>query len=55
MQCSPIIRATSVIFTKATQSKQSPKRRKFAQSAHPDLVPNDSGPRVCAYVHMCKF
>jgi hypothetical protein len=29
--------STSAIFTKTTQSKQSPNRRKFAQSGHPDL------------------
>jgi hypothetical protein len=32
---SPISCATSVIFTKTNQSKQSPIRRKFAQSGHP--------------------
>jgi hypothetical protein len=31
----PIICATPVIFTKTTHSKQSPNRRKFAQSGHP--------------------
>jgi hypothetical protein len=31
----PIICATSVIFIKTTQRKQSPNRRKFAQSGHP--------------------
>jgi hypothetical protein len=30
-----IICAASVIFTKTTQSEQSPNRRKFAQSGHP--------------------
>jgi hypothetical protein len=31
-----IIGATSVIFTKTTQSKQSPNGRKFAKYGHPD-------------------
>jgi hypothetical protein len=36
---SPIIFATSVNFTKTTQSKQTPNRRKFAQSGHPGANP----------------
>jgi hypothetical protein len=32
---SPIICAIYVIFTKNTQSKQSPNSRKFTQSGHP--------------------
>jgi hypothetical protein len=41
---SPIIWATSIIFTKTSRRKQSPNRRKFAQSGHPATGQN--GPRV---------
>jgi hypothetical protein len=44
---SPIILATSLIFTKTTQIKQSPKRPKIAQSVHPDRRAN-GGSRVRA-------
>jgi hypothetical protein len=38
----PKFRATSVIFKKTSQRKQSPNRRKFAQSGHPGRQPRPS-------------
>jgi hypothetical protein len=34
-KCGTTIGATSVIFQKSTQRKESPNRQKFAQSGHP--------------------
>jgi hypothetical protein len=36
VKSSPVIFAVYAILTKTPQSKQSPNRRKFAQSGHPD-------------------
>jgi hypothetical protein len=55
----PIGRAISEIFTKTTQIKQSPNRRKFAQSGHPGdtrhVLQHEMGKQLPPYYTLAGF